>query len=83
MAAYGVTAVSFISRLLASQWPANKGNCSQRPGIKETAVTAGLLTPAFVACSTNVGEGLVKLVTCSDIPGCVEEWHIPRKTPSK
>ena len=23
----------------------------------------GLLTPAFVACSTNAGEGLVKLVT--------------------
>ena len=36
----------------------------------------GLLTPVFVACSTNVGEGLVKLVTCSDVHGCVEEWHI-------
>ena len=29
----------------------------------------GLLTPAFVACSTNTGEGLVKLFTCNDIPG--------------
>ena len=28
-----------------------------------------LLTPAFIACSTNVGEGLVKLITCSDVPG--------------
>ena len=28
---------------------------------------SSLLTPAFVACSTNVGEGLVKLMTCSDI----------------
>jgi len=37
----------------------------------------GLLTPASVACSTNVGRGLVKLIACSDIPGCwVEEWHI-------
>jgi len=40
----------------------------------------GLLTPVFVACSTNMGEGLVKL---SDIPGHVEEWHIPRKAASK
>jgi len=36
----------------------------------------GLLTPAFVNCSSNVGEGLVKLITCNDIPGRVEEWHI-------
>ena len=42
----------------------------------------GLLTLAFVACSTNVGEGLVKLITCNDRPGCVEEWHIPGKTAS-
>ena len=28
----------------------------------------GLLTPAFVTCSINVGEGLVKLITCNDIP---------------
>ena len=27
----------------------------------------GLLTPAFAACSTNAGEGLVKLITCNDI----------------
>jgi len=38
----------------------------------------GLLTPVFVACSTNVGEGLIKLIMCSDVPGCwVEEWVIP------
>ena len=33
-------------------------------GIHSVAVLAsypGLLTPAFVACSTNAGEGLVKL----------------------
>jgi len=29
-----------------------------------------LLTPAFVACNTNVGGGLVKLITCNDVPGC-------------
>ena len=45
---------------------------------KATALASypGLLTPAFVTCSINMGEGLVKL---SDdvVPGRVEEWHIP------
>jgi len=36
---------------------------------KTLASYPGLLTPAFVACSTNAGEGLVKLITCSDVPG--------------
>jgi len=49
----------------------------------EVTLYPGLLTPAFVACSTNVGEGLVKLITCNDIPGLVEEWHLPGKTASK
>jgi len=40
----------------------------------------GLLTPVFVTCSTNAGEGLVKLIMCNDIPGRVEEWHILGKT---
>jgi len=36
----------------------------------------GLLTPAFVACSTNMGEGLVKLTTCNDVPGSwVDVWR--------
>jgi len=39
--------------------------------------------PAFVACSTNAGEGLIKLITCNDVTGRVEEWHIPRKTATK
>ena len=26
----------------------------------------GLLTPAFDTCSTNMGEGMVKLITCND-----------------
>ena len=34
------------------------------------ALFLGLLTPAFVACSTNAGEG-------RDVNGRVEEWHIP------
>ena len=39
---------------------------------------SGFLTPAFVACSTKRGEGLVKLIMCNDVPGhWVEEWHIP------
>ena len=42
----------------------------------------GLATPAFFACSTNMGGklGLEKLVTCSVIDGCVGEWHIPGET---
>jgi len=40
----------------------------------------GLLAPAFVACSTNAGEGPPgktesRAVTYLD--GRVEEWHIP------
>ena len=37
----------------------------------------GLLTPESVACSIEAGEGLVKLSQCNDVPGRVEEWHIP------
>ena len=34
----------------------------------------GLLTPVFVTCSTNVGEGL--MIMCSDIPGhWVDVWR--------
>ena len=33
--------------------------------ITHLASYPGLLTPAFVACSTNAGEGLVKLVKCA------------------
>ena len=43
----------------------------------------GLLTPVFVTCSTNIGEGLVELITCNDIPERVAEWHIPGKTAGK
>jgi len=36
----------------------------------------GLLTPAFVTCITNTGEGLVKLITCCDVPGLwVDVWR--------
>jgi len=52
-------------------------------GTSSLASYPGPLPPAFVACSTNMGEGLVTLITCSNVPGCVEEWHIPRKTASK
>jgi len=42
------------------------------------ALFPGLLTLAFVTCSTNVGAGLVhKTESCNGIPGRVEEWHIP------
>jgi len=40
------------------------------------ALCPGLFTPAFVACSTNVGEVLVKLITCKDVPGhWVDVWR--------
>ena len=40
------------------------------------ALYPGLLTPAFVACSTNMGKGLVKLITCCDVPGhWVDVWR--------
>jgi len=36
----------------------------------------GLLTPEFVTCNFNTGEGLVKLVLCSDVPRhWVEMWR--------
>ena len=32
--------------------------------------------PVFVACSTSTGESLVKLITCSDVPGhWVDVWR--------
>ena len=40
----------------------------------------GLFISMFVACNTNAGEFLVKLIASSDVPGCwvdVEKWHIP------
>ena len=47
---------------------------------EQFALYPGLLTPASVTCSANAGEDLVKLITCNDVPGRVEEWHIPGKT---
>ena len=36
----------------------------------------GLLTSVFVACSTDIGEGLVKFLMCSGVPGClVDAWR--------
>jgi len=47
------------------------------------ASDVGLLTPAFVACCTTAGEGLVKLTMCNDVPGCVAEGHTLRITTSE
>jgi len=42
----------------------------------DVALYPGLFTPAFVTCSTDAGEGLVKLITCSDVPGhWVDVWR--------
>jgi len=35
----------------------------------DVASFPGLLPPVFVTCSTDVGEGLLRLITYSDIPG--------------
>ena len=48
-----------MSQLTDLQWVCNHGIAS----------FPGLLMPVFVTCSTNAGEGLVKLVMCSDIGG--------------
>ena len=43
------------------------------------SITCILPTPAFAACTTNTREGLVKVVTCSDVYGvgwtCGEAAH--------
>ena len=49
------------------------------PGLFDNCEFVLRVTPVFVACSTYAGEGLVKLIICSDVPGRVEEWPIPRK----
>ena len=42
----------------------------------KVALYPGLLTPSFVACGTNAGKGLAKLIMCKDIPGCwVDVWR--------
>jgi len=44
--------------------------------MSDLALCPGLLTPAFVTCSTNAGESLVKLTICSDVPGrWVDVWR--------
>ena len=43
-----------------------------------------LRSSIIYACSTNAVESLVKLIImCNDVPGSVEEWHIPGKTTGK
>jgi len=46
-------------------------------GCELTVSRTQAFPPVFVACSTTAGEGLVTLIMCNDISGCVEEWHIP------
>ena len=61
--------------------PFGLGMCPLWSGMKAKcalylASFPGLLTPAFVACSTNAEEGLLKRVTCSDVNGCwVVVWR--------
>jgi len=40
-----------------------------KPSDADTPLYSGFLAPAFVSCSTNLGEVLVKLTTCHDILG--------------
>jgi len=51
--------------------PVCSGHC-----LRHLALYPGFLTPAFVICSTNVGDGLVKLIMWNDIAGCwVDMWR--------
>jgi len=49
------------------------------PSVMRDAVLGsypGLSTLVFVACSANMGDGLVKLIACTDIHGCwVDVWR--------
>ena len=53
------------------------------------ALYSVILTSAFVACITNIGEDQKKLITCSNVQctwmlcGHVEKWHIHGKTISR
>jgi len=58
-----------------------KKNCTR--AVKKLTSYPGLLTQVFVACSTILGGGLVKLISHNDVPGHVEDWHIPGKTASE
>ena len=51
------------------QYQVQRLYCTSESGLRYQSVASypGLLTPAFVTCSTNVGEGLVKLIVCCDI----------------
>ena len=43
---------------------------------QQLASYTGLLTPVLVTCCHHTEEGLVKLVTCSDVSGCwVDMWR--------
>ena len=52
-----------------------------KPSDADTPLYSGFLAPAFVTCSTSLGEVLVnspRAMTYLDIGWTVEEWHIPR-----
>jgi len=54
-----------------------KGGTVRSEAVQLGDYSHSLLTLAFVACSTNVGEHLVKLITCYDVPGhwWVDVWR--------
>jgi len=51
-----------------TQRAVNSTEDSKQEGVS-LASYPGLLTPVFVTCSTNMGEGLLELITCNDVPG--------------
>jgi len=57
--------------------------CTNQQWCLSIALYPGLLTPAFVTCSTNMGEGLVKLSHVVWHTWTCGECHIPTKTASK
>jgi len=59
------------SNTLTQCWKCVEGLGMNEAGMRlytyAIASDLGLLTPVFVACCTNAGEGLVKLIMCNDV----------------
>ena len=44
--------------------------CNKLDSLKIPSLVPRPSHPSVFACSTNTGEGLLELITCSDVPGC-------------
>jgi len=76
-AAQGLTKMSGGCQSKSIQWASAKPALSMKCVLKVSSLMLinlasypGLLDPVVIACITNAGEGLLKLITCNDVP-----WH--------